>query len=713
VNTVGKRALTVLLVGAILPALLSYAGAKFFAPLHGVTVSTGGKTWDEPTVDDAFDSLAKTKQVNANITGYVWIRGKPGYFLLKGIGRRQFFLDGKEVLELRRQPYGIQNDPVTPGLHRFRITCSPVNFGEAEYFVWTEDYTDSNPIPSWDLYKHSIGTGPRYVDLVARWLGILARLNLTILIAFILFVGLRNLFQKTGLIEPSNDGPAQSWVWITLFSLMLLVRLWGIGYQLPEGFHPDERMVDNLVGPFETGDLHPHQFFWSPGYCYLVAFLETIFQWIWKFDPTKHLIARTLSAVFSALSCWVLFSITTKLFNRTTAYWAAIFLGLTLMPVELGQEGIVEPSMVFFFLLAFRVLLELDWKIGKAGFALAGCVAGLAIGIKQTAAVLFIPAAVLFVPMLLQKPRGPNLAKVACWGAGCVAGFLLLSPYTILDYKTFLVYQTWQEHSQEGLTSKELFFVENKSSLQSFAMILDYLFDGMGYPIVIFAGLGSLILLWKSQRSALLILPLTFAYLTIVGLSRAAPYHYALLLCPLVALLASLALVAVSSTISKREYAVLILGALLLVSPLYNVLWLDRIEAGTDTRKIAESWCNRNLPPGSRVDYEVFGPRLLLPILNPVRLSLMHRDPWDPDPNEIEGHYYIYDSDTADIFEGLPQDFPVETEWFQMLKKTCPVIKEFHGNPYRMYNPGLAIYELHPPPKVSGSVKSAAYRPKN
>src|SRR5262249_3675712 len=312
----------------------------------------------------------------------------------------------------------------------------------------------------------------------------------------------------------------------------------------------------------------------------------------------------------------------------------------------------------------------------------------------------------------LQKPRGPIFLKVLCWGAGCVAGYLLLSPYTILDFREFLAYQTWQEHSQEGLTSKQLFFVENKSQFQSFLMILDYLIDGMGYPIVIFAGLGVLVLLWTSHKNALLILSLTFAYFTIVGLSRAAPYHYALLLCPFVALLASLAFLAASSKISRRGYAVLILGGVLLAPPLYDVIRLNKVEAGTDTRKIAESWCNRNLPPGSRVDYEVFGPRLLLPILNPVRLSLMHRDPWELDPNEIEGHYYIYDSDTADIFDGLPEDFPVETEWFQMLKKSCPVVKDFHGNSYRMYDPDLAIYELHRP-TVSSSVKPVEFSPKN
>ena len=689
------KTVTVLLVAAILfPAALWLVGQLYFRQLHGVTLTAGKKAWVCQSPEEALDTSAdRTDATAARLSAFIWIRQPEGmYFILKGFGRRRFFVDGKEIVEMRRMPYGPQSLPISQGMHRFDLIFNPNGPSTERLLMWTRDLIESESIPTERLYQRPVSTQLLYLDLAGQWAGILWRFDFALVVLILLIRGASWIFQRVGLFVPHPGEPANRLFRILLL-VMLIARLAGIGYQLSEGLHPDERMVDNSVVVIRSGTLEPPQHFWSAGYVYATAAAEAVGEWIWSDSLPSHLAARFLSAVSSWLTCLVLFSATRKLFNGTVAFWATLFLGFAMMPVELAHQGIVEPTMVLFFLFAFRVLLELDVAKRKVAFAIAGLAAGMAVGMKQSAGIILLPAAAVCfsTPWATLKQ---SVLKFAFWGGGAVAGFLTLSPYSLLDFDQYMAAQRWQVRSQLGHAGSALFFVGDQSAHAGTIRITQYIADGMGMPLACFGALGCLVVAWKHRANALVILPVTLAYFAVCASSAASPYHYALLLCPFVAMLAAVALDFGSRFFVSRKAVLTVAGLLLLAIPFREVARLEIILQGTDTRRFAEAWCNRNLLPGTRVDYEMFGPRFLMPFRKGFRVPLFDREPWNRYISENHPTYYVFDDISHSVFADSPESFPVETEWFKLLREKGRVIQDFPGESYRLYNPHVIVYQL-------------------
>lgn len=678
----------------LLPAALWVMGQLYFKPLQGVTLKSGKNVWVCRSAEEALDTSAdRTNTTTAKLSAFIWIRQREGmYFILKGFGKRRFFVDGKEIAEMRRMPFGPQFQPISQGMHRLDLIFNPNGPSRDHSLMWTSDLVESESIPTERFYLQSMSKELLYLDLAGQWAGILWRFDFALVVLILLVWGAQWIFQRMGLFIPQHPDPANR-LFRVLLLVMLIARLAGIGYQLAEGLHPDERMVDNSVVVIRSGTLEPPQHFWSAGYMYATAATEAAGEWIWNQELPPHLAARFLSAIFSWLTCLVLFSTVRKLFNVSVAIWATLFLGFALMPVELAHQGIVEPTMVFFFLFAFRLLLELNGTKRKAVFALAGFAAGVAVGMKQSAGIILLPAAAvcLSAPWAGLKQ---SVLKFVVWAAGAVAGFLVLSPYTLLDFDQYMAAQRWQVRSQLGQAGSALFFVGDQSAHAGTIRIIQYLTDGMGLPVSLFAALGCLVVVWKHRARALLILPVAFVYFAVCASSAASPYHYALLLCPFVAMLAAVAVDFISSFFASRKTILTVAGILLLAVPISEVVRLEVILQGTDTRRFAEAWCNRNLLPGTRVDYEMFGPRFLMPFRKGFRVPLLDREPWNRYISENRPTYYVFDDISYSVFADSPQAFPVETEWFKRLRQEGRAIQDFPGDAYRLYNPHVIVYQL-------------------
>lgn len=693
-NAPAKTAAVLLVATILFPAALWFMGQQYFKELHGVRVAAGKKVGLSDSVEEALDLPVDGTDTNtARLSAFIWIRQPEGvYFILKGFGKRRFFVDEQEIVEMRRMPYGPQMQPISKGMHRLDLIFNPQGLSADHSLTWSHDLIESESIPTGCLYQRPVNAALLHLDLAAQYAGNLWRFDFVfVVLSFLIWCG-RWIFRRTGLFVRHNM-ERQNWPVRILLLVMLVARLAGIGYQLAEGLHPDERMVENSVLVIRSGTLEPPQHFWSAGYVYATAAAEAIGEWIWKHELPPNLAARFLSAAFSWLTCLVLFSTAKKLFNATVALWATLFLGFALMPVELAHQGIVEPTMVFFFLCAFRLLLELDVAKRKVAFGIAGLVAGMAVGMKQSAGMILLPAAAVCFSASWAGIK-QSVLKFAFWAAGALAGFMILSPYTLLDFDQYMATQRWQVRSQLGHAGSALFFVGDQSAHAGTIRITQYVVDGMGMPLTCFAALGCLMVAWKHRRNSLLILPVAIAYFAACASSAASPYHYALLLCPFVALLAAVALDFLSSLCVSRKVVLTALGLLLLAVPFKEVLRLEMILRGTDTRRFAEAWCNRNLPPGTRVDYEMFGPRFLMPFRKGFRVPLLDREPWNRYISENHPTYYVFDDISHSVFADSPESFPVETEWFKMLREKGRVIQDFPGQSYRLYNPHVIVYQL-------------------
>src|SRR5262249_6871715 len=135
----------------------------------------------------------------------------------------------------------------------------------------------------------------------------------------------------------------------------------------------------------------PENYFYPPGFHYMTAGVEIQMKWIVGIEPPDHLGPRLLSVLFSWLSCLVVVSIGGLFLSRAGAFADGVLMGFSYMPVNLAHFGIIEPAMVFFFLLSLRLLFMMNNESKWKDFLIAGVVSGLAVAVKQTAAIIVIP----------------------------------------------------------------------------------------------------------------------------------------------------------------------------------------------------------------------------------------------------------------------------------------------------------------------------------
>jgi hypothetical protein len=684
-----------ILIAIGVPALLSFILYKSFSAEHGIRVHSGSEIWIEPTFNQAFKNIWEKKLENPiDLETYLWVGSYEKHFLIFKGAPRKIYIDGAVGKDLSRKPWCMTMQPAAAGLHNIliRIPAIPPESPTPEFF-WSRSYGVSEQISSDRLFLGDQSNTALNGLLLAKCLAILARLNFVLL--FLIPIGIviyRN-------VDPAIRNPG--FAFLCLFFVMIFLRFYALSYQLEEGIHPDERSVENIVSHFRAGDLKPQTYFYTPGFHYMTAGIENLAEWVFGRSLPYHAGPRFLSALFSSLSCLVVFSIGNAIFPKASALTAAALFGFTFLPVQLAHFGIIEPTMVFFFLLGVRVILNLNKEAGAKEYLQAGLASGLAVGIKQTAAIICIPF--LFMYLFANgwdSLRWNAIKKIVWWVLGAAVTYILLSPFTLLDFPRFFHDQIFQLRFLSGGTHTTLYFVEDPSGTKK---ILEYLQEGTGYPILIAAAVGC-ILIWKySRKGFFAIVPITVLFFVIASMVKAAPYHYPLLLCPFLALLAAITVYDVATRIRFR-YAIVILTMALLIPSFLRIVKLEQVLTGTDTRRQCSEWCYKNVPLGSRIDYEQFGPRLLIPVFRSLMIPLWTRSTWKEYMKIRIPEYVIIDSTTADIFLKKSREvFPQEHQWFAGLRENGILMKEFSGISFGQYNPHIMIYKI--PKKETISLK--------
>jgi hypothetical protein len=676
------------------PSLISFILNKSFSAEHGIRVHSGSEIWMEPTFHQAFKHIWEKKlQDPIDLETYVWVwPGEKHFLIFKGAPRKIYF-DGALAKDLSRKPWCMTEQPVPSGLHNIliRIPGIPPESPTPEFF-WSRAYIASEQIGQDRLFLRDQSNRALNGILLAKSLAILARLNCVLLVLIPVVIA---IYRK---MDPAIRKPGLAF--LVLFLIMVFLRFYGLTYQLEEGIHPDERAVENISAHFRAGDLKPQTYFYTPGFHYMTAGIENLAAWVLGHDLPPHVGPRFLSALFSSLSCLVVFSIGNAIVGGSTAMTASALFGFTFLPVQLAHFGIIESTMVFFFLLGVRTILNLSKGADAKAYLKAGLASGLAVGIKQTAAIICIPFFFMyFFANGKDSLRWNAIKKIFWWGLGAAATYVLLCPFTLLDFPRFLHDQIFQLRFLSGGTHTALYFVEDPSGTKK---ILEYLDEGIGYPIFIAAAIGC-ILIWKySPKGFFAIVPITVLFFIIASMVKAAPYHYPLLLCPFLALLAAIAVTALTTRIWRAGtpappaiYAIAILTVALLIPSFLRIVRLEQVLSGIDTRRQCSEWCYRNLPLGSRIDYEQFGPRFLIPVFRSLMIPLWTRNTWEEYMKIRIPEYVIIDSTTADIFLKKSREaFPQEHEWFEGLRQNGILIKEFSGISFGQYNPHVMIYKI-------------------
>ena len=291
-----------IVIAILLPALLSKIISKRTHTANGVYVTIPGTFWIEDNFDLAMKHIwEKQLQGPIEVKSHIWIpRSETHFAVIKGPPRR-IFLDGRPFKGLTGKPWCMSDEPVEPGLHSvvIRLPKIPPESVPLEFFL-TRALRERKTISNGSLFLEPQKKSTLNWIQVAKYLAIVARFDFVLMLLGLFIIAVYSR------LDPALRKPGIFFLFF--FSVMIFLRFYGLSYLMEEGIHPDERVVENVASFFRAGQLKPQSYLYTPGFHYMTAMAENIGAWIFTKDLPPHFIPRFLSALFSSLSCLLVFT---------------------------------------------------------------------------------------------------------------------------------------------------------------------------------------------------------------------------------------------------------------------------------------------------------------------------------------------------------------------------------------------------------------------
>ena len=482
------------------------------------------------------------------------------------------------------------------------------------------------------------------------------------------------------------------WALAGLLLGALIVRLWSLRYGLPWVYNRDEEFhfVPVAVRMF-GGSFNPHYFENPPALTYLfylafrLRFHSGGFRHAFAANPTAaYETARFIVALIGTLSVAFVYWAGKRWFDARIGLLAGALVAFGFLPAFYGKFALndavtLAPVAIALALIALAWERERWWLWAGAGAAI-----GVATAVKYTAGAMLLPLAIAVIIQAWDKTgaasddadddqrvgyvrpdapasRGeriracikPVLLYGVLAGIAFAAAFLILNPYSIVDFSTFR-HQVAGQSATAGGSAKL-----GQSDTPGWLYYMWTLTWGLGWVPAIAALGGAIVLLRDNWRRGLvLVLFPVFMFLFLGAQARHFGRWY-MPAYPAIVLLAAYGAIRFADWVARgrrwANWALAGVVVLMLVQGLAATIRVDSVLARNDTRALARSWIIRNIPEGSGVVVEPFVPNgwlskpnragtdryRLFPIKPPFQAYEKKLDPSLIDTYRSQGYCYV------------------------------------------------------------------------
>jgi 4-amino-4-deoxy-L-arabinose transferase-like glycosyltransferase len=534
---------------------------------------------------------------------------------------------------------------------------------------------------------------------------------------------------------------------ILILLLALAIRLVGISYGLPYIYHVDEARFANISLDYFSGDLNPHFFHVPTLYTYMVAGTWAVYFYSGKIlgkfnttadfmgsfseDPTLFMIlGRLLTVLLSVGTVFLAYWIGTKMFNRRVGTIASLLLIFSHVHNKISHYMVPDSPMIFFFMLAFLFIWYIYQKGNKKFYILAGLFAGLAMATKYGGQMLFLPLLLAHVFRILDRkqPVKDIFLSVPLFLSGIffVLGFFLGCPYCFLDYPAFWKGFTWQ--------SQHLYVEGHFGSSTAQPAWLFYLQHGFRENIGLltqFLVLGGVVYgLIKHRKKDILLLSTPLVLFFIIGGWKAMAVRYLLPLTPFLILIASVFLETILSRIEsglergpssslhrpgRKGWLTAFIILIFILPSVYKVIRFNLVLTQTDTRTAVRDWIEENIPAGSYLAKEMYGPPI-----SEEKYNVHYRHTLGQVSIEYLSNRNVEFVFISDImysrFVSAPDEFPRQSKFYNSLEERATLIKTFEptwNEPLiDLHNPTIKVFRIsaNPNPDYPGNFEQYSQR---
>jgi hypothetical protein len=509
-----------------------------------------------------------------------------------------------------------------------------------------------------------------------------------------------------------------AWLWFTcgaVFCVALGLRVWGVGFGLPRLYHPDEPAYVLQALAVGRGLPNGLTFANPPLFKYLLLAeyavdygLQRVTGGVrgpqefidqFRADPSRlYLLARLTSAAFGALTAVAALALGGSVAGYRVGSIAGWLAAVAYLLTRDSHFGVNDALVTLLVTLGLVFCVRVARGGGRADYALAGALAGLAFAAKYHGIALVVPLWLAHWVRPAASRRGSNLAVALVAG---VASAVVAFPSLVTETGRVLgdIYLHLYLDAVGGYDG-----LDPDGSYVFYARALA---TGLGWPLLA-ATLAGLVLSIKTMHRPLLVVAsLPIALLASLGAQH---LYFARFLLPAVPAMIVVAAAALDRLFAPRP--IVGLAALLLVaSPtLVDALRFDTLLTRADTRTLASDWIRTNIPAGALlvVDSAPLGPSLDDDTAHQV-LVANESALFDTTPAEYRARgvgYVVVSSFTAEVRAIDPAREARRQAFYAALPREASVVQQFR--PYtgereppfvydQIYGPFNALEQLDRP----------------
>jgi hypothetical protein len=495
---------------------------------------------------------------------------------------------------------------------------------------------------------------------------------------------------------------SRSWIIaiVVLGAALRFVPVW-FGLPYPQA-RPDETTALGLATSLRSGDLNPNFFNWPSLSLYLFAGIQALLAAVrtalgmdgaLSFEA-QAISARALVAAAGTLTIAVVCAMTRGIAGARTALTAAFFLAVSILHVRDSHFAMTDVLMTCFATTCLWLLLRaLDTSRESrpgplAWFALAGLAGGFATSTKYNAAALGVAMVGAQAWLLASDWRSWRQPRTwlpsIIFALAMIGGFVVGTPYSILDYRTFSRDVRFELTHLSGGHGIDL----GRGWTYHLTTTLPY---GLGIPVFIAALAGTPMMVRRYPRQSLVLGSFALAFFGVLGGGRTVFFRYVLPLVPLLVIPAALATDRAAHAVAARwglTHRVSIVTLALLVGGwgLVNCIWFDVLMARTDSRVLAAQWLAPQVTPSHAI-YDSGG--------DYTRLRLV----------DVSYHPWWFDSGTQSFGHptgGIPDWMVLYESPLQAYTQMPTAVLELARNRYSLVHtiratrsrPGAAVFDL-------------------